>query len=94
MSLKNIRNGFDKIREKGEEYFNLEKEKNEIENDINVLKSKYREEGVNRNVLSDRNKKLISIQNNMGAIRKEIEKISQKIDQEIRKEIQYAVWRP
>ncbi|MBS3156554.1 hypothetical protein J4442_00075 [Candidatus Woesearchaeota archaeon] len=91
MSLKNIRNGFDKIREKGEEYFNLEKEKNEIENDINVLKSKYREEGVNRNVLSDRNKKLISIQNNMGAIRKEIEKISQKIDQEIRKEIQYAV---
>ena len=91
MSLKNIRNGFDKIREKGEEYFNLEKEKNEIENDINVLKSKYREEGVNRNVLSDRNKKLISIQNNMGAIRKEIEKISQKIDQEIRKEIQYVV---
>ena len=91
MSLKNIRNGFDKIREKGEEYFNLEKEKNEIENDINVLKNKYREEGVNRNVLSDRNKKLISIQNNMGAIRKEIEKISQKIDQEIRKEIQYAV---
>jgi len=91
MSLKNIRNGFDKIREKGEEYFNLEKEKNEIENDINVLTSKYREEGVNRNVLSDRNKKLISIQNNMGAIRKEIEKISQKIDQEIRKEIQYAV---
>ncbi len=91
MSLKNIRNGFDKIREKGEEYFNLETDKNEIEKDVEGLKSKYREEGVNRNVLSDRNKKLVSIQNKMGLIRGEIEKISQKIDQEIRKEIQDVI---
>ena len=91
MSLKNIRNGFDNIKGKGEEYFNLEREKNEIEKDIEGLKSKYREEGVNRNVLSDRNKKLISIQNKMSSIRTEIEKISQKLDQEIMKEIQDAV---
>lgn len=91
MSLKNIRNGFDKIKEKGEEYFNLEKQRSEIQRDVEGLKNKYKEEGTNRGAFSDRNKKLVSIQNQMISIRKDIEKINQQIDQEVRKEIQDAV---
>ena len=91
MSLKNIRNGFDKIKEKGEEYFNLDTERKTLEKDVEQLKNKYRGGGTDRGVFSDRNKKLASIKNKMSTIRKNIEKTSHKLDQDIRKEMQDVI---
>lgn len=91
MSIKKIRNGFDRIKEKGKEYFDLDKERQEIENEVNQLKSRYKEGITDRGVFSERNKKIIFLKNKLISIKTDIEKISRDIEQEIQKEIQDAV---
>ena len=86
MSLKNIRDSLDKIQEKGQEYFDLDEDRLEIEREIEDLKSRYRADG-ERGVFSDKNKKLVFIRNKMGLIRKDVENLSLKIDKETQKEM-------
>ena len=91
MSIKKIRNGFDKIKEKGKEYFELDSERQEIENEKSELKDKYKEGFTDRGVFSERNKKIIFLKNKLISIKTDIEKISRDVEQEIQKEIQDAV---
>jgi hypothetical protein len=88
MSLKNK---FDDVQEKGEEYFKTNKKKDELEVEIKSLKNKYKEQGVGKDVFSEKNKKLLSLEKEMQNIRKNIVESIKDINEEVEKEMQNVI---
>ena len=91
MSLKDIKENFEKIRAKGENYFEIDNKRQAIENEIKNLKNQYKEKGVGKEVFSEKNKNLILLENEMKKIREEIAKINKDISKDIQKEMQDAI---
>lgn len=91
MSFKKIKNCFDKIKEEGDGYFNLEKEKNNIELKIKELKSKYKEEDIDKNIFSNYNRTLLDLNKKMEKVESNIISLSQEIDKNLQEELQDVI---
>ncbi|MBU2639157.1 MAG: hypothetical protein KKG75_00440 [Nanoarchaeota archaeon] len=88
MSLKKIKDSFDKIKKFGEEYSNLNKDRSQAETKVKELKNQYKEGGVGKDVFSHHNKKLQELDKKMNKIRDEVFKLVQEINQDLHKEMQ------
>lgn len=91
MSFKKIKETFDKIKEEGSDYFNLEKEKETIELKIKELKSRYKEGDIDKDIFSNYNKKLLELSKRMEKIGSNIVSLSQEIDKNLQEELQDAI---
>tara|TARA_Y100000034_G_C6745709_1_gene331204 strand:+ start:197 stop:475 length:279 start_codon:yes stop_codon:yes gene_type:complete len=91
MSLKNIRDNFNKVKEESGDYSSLLKEKKEIDTEVKTLKNKYKEGGVGKEVFSQYNKKLSEIESKLKSIKEKVGNLSKKISEEIDTELQDVV---
>ena len=78
MSLDDFRKNIEKIKELASEYSRLMNEKNEIVLNIKNLKTKYGENKVEREIFSEHNKRLISVNKEISEIRDNVLKIIYK----------------
>ncbi len=91
MSFKKIKEIFDKIKEEGSNYFNLEKGKKDIELKIKEFKSRYKEEDIDKDVFSNYNKALLDLNKKMEKTRSNIANLSQEIDKNLQEELQDVI---
>ncbi|MBI2105541.1 hypothetical protein HYT56_01755 [Candidatus Woesearchaeota archaeon] len=80
MSLQDLKNNLNKIRDISVEYERYMKEKDKIDLDIRNLKAKYRENKIERDVFSEYNKKLERVNNELVIIRHRIIALCRKND--------------
>lgn len=78
MSLEDFKKNLMKIKETSEDYERLTKNKKNVELDIQNLKAKYRENRVERDVFSEYNKKLQTLNQELSEIREQVLKLCRK----------------
>lgn len=90
MSLDDFKKNIEKIKELASDYDRLMNEKNEINLSIKNLKTKYGENKVEREVFSEYNKRLISVNKEISEIRDNVLKMIYKNDMIISEELKNA----